>query len=137
MKIDGQCYCGALVFEAELDKSKIGICHCADCQSLSASAFRTIAIVAGEKFKVIKGTPKKYVKVSESGNRRVQAFCGDCGSGLYACDDSDNPAVVNVRVGTVRQRAELAPVFECWKDSALSWLPELEGSRKHSRNPKF
>ena len=26
------------------------------------------------------GTPRRYVKVAQSGNRRAQAFCEDCGT---------------------------------------------------------
>ena len=69
MKINGECHCGEIAYEAELDLKKVGICHCSDCQALSASAFRTIAIVQGNTFRLTKGTPKKYVKIGASGNR--------------------------------------------------------------------
>lgn len=136
MKISGECHCGDIVYEAELDPEMIGICHCADCQSLSASAFRTVAIVAGDTCRVVKGTPKQYVKMSDSGNRRVQAFCGNCGSGLYSSDDGENPAAYNIRVGTVHQRRELIPQFECWRQSALPWLSALDSTRKFDGNPQ-
>ena len=135
MKIDGQCHCGAVAYEAELDPEKVGICHCTDCQALSASAFRTIAMVSGDTFRLTKGEPKKYVKVGDSGNRRVQAFCAECGSGLYASDDSEAPKVFNLRVGTVRQRAQIEPKFECWHESAVPWMPELPATVKFGANP--
>jgi len=31
------------------------------------------------------GAPKIYVKTAESGNKRRQAFCGTCGTQLWAC----------------------------------------------------
>lgn len=136
MKISGECHCGAIAYEAELDPERMGICHCADCQALSASAFRTVAIVAGDTFRVLKGTPKRYVKVSDSGNRRVQAFCGDCGSGLYATDEGENPAAYNIRAGTMHQRRDLTPQFECWRQSALPWVREMDSTRKFDRNPQ-
>lgn len=136
MKIDGACHCGAIAYEAELDTDKVGVCHCTDCQTLSASAFRTVAIVDGDKFMITKGTPKVYVKVGDSGNRRNQAFCSDCGSALYASEASDSPAAYNVRVGTVRQRNELIPKFEFFRSSAVPWLPDLEGTKTYERGPK-
>ena len=136
MKIDGECHCGAIAYEAELGLETVGICHCSDCQALSASSFRTIAIVAGENFRITRGRPKEYVKVGDSGNRRVQAFCSDCGSGLYATDVGENPKAFNIRVGTVRQRHQLIPKSEFWRQSALSWLPEIETTRKFEKNPK-
>ena len=135
MKINGECHCGEIAYEAELDLKKVGICHCSDCQALSASAFRTIAIVQGDTFRLTKGTPKKYVKIGASGNRRVQAFCANCGSGLYAADVGDHPEFYNLRAGTIKQRHDLTPQFECWRQSALSWLPEIQLTKKFDKNP--
>ena len=135
MQISGGCHCGAIAYEAELEPDRVGICHCTDCQALSASAFRTIAIVAGHTFRVLRGSPKTYVKVGDSGNRRVQAFCPNCGSGLYATDIGENPKAYNIRVGTVDQRRDLVPHFECWRQSALPWLPDNKRTRKFDRNP--
>jgi hypothetical protein len=43
MKIDGRCHCGYITYQAEIDPEKVMICHCTDCQTLSGSAFRTVA----------------------------------------------------------------------------------------------
>lgn len=135
MKITGACHCGVINYQAELDPASVGICHCADCQALSASAFRTIAIVPRENFEIVKGTPKHYVKVGDSGNPRVQAFCGDCGSGLYSCSTGENPEAYNIRTGTIRQRGQLVPQFECWTRSRLDWVPGISGTTKFEQNP--
>lgn len=135
MKVDGACHCGAIAYEAEVDPQKVGICHCGDCQALSASAFRTIAVAPGETFRITRGVPKEYVKTAESGRQRIQAFCGECGSGLYATDVGDNPAAYNIRTGTLTQRHELPPAFECWRESALGWLPPIEGTAKFDKSP--
>jgi len=136
MKIDGQCHCGQIAYEAELDLENIGICHCSDCQALSASAFRTIAIASKDHFKVTRGVPREYVKVGDSGNARVQAFCPNCGSGLYATDAGDDRKAYNIRAGTIKQRHDLIPRFECWTQSALSWLPKNSQTRKFEQNPQ-
>ena len=120
MKVDGSCYCGAITYEAELDPEAVGICHCTDCQTLSASAFRTIGIVQAGDFGLLKGEPKIYVKIGSSGNRREQAFCGNCGSGIYAAPTGDSPKVHNIRMGTVRQCSELPPKIQFWCQSAQS-----------------
>lgn len=129
MKIDGSCHCGRITYEAELDPEKVGICHCTDCQTLSGSAFRTVALVPGTSFR-ISGEPKRYVKIADSGNARVQAFCPECGSPIYACAVGDAPDVYNIRLGTVRHRAELSPKFQVWCRSALNWLPEINSATK-------
>lgn len=132
MKIDGSCHCGRISYEAELDPEKVGICHCADCQTLSGTAFRTIALVSADSFK-ISGEPKIYVKTGESGNRRAQSFCPECGSPIYASAAEDDPKVYNLRLVTVRQRDRLLPNFQIWRHSAQGWRNELEsvpGKRK-------
>ena len=135
MKISGECHCGAITFEAELDPEQVGICHCSDCQTLSASAFRTIAIVNADQFRLTRGTPKEYIKTADSGNRRIQAFCPDCGTGLYAASAVGKPDRINLRTGAIKQRDMLVPVFECWTGSALPWLDGLSGTRKYPGNP--
>src|SRR5262249_44555415 len=83
MHVDGQCLCGALEYEAEVDPATAHICHCTDCQTLSGSAFRTTVYVTGG-FRFLKGEPRTYVKIADSGNRRVLAFCPTCGTSVYS-----------------------------------------------------
>jgi hypothetical protein len=124
MKIDGQCHCGAIAFEAEVDPEALAICHCTDCQTLSGSAFRANIPASAEHFVLLRGSPKTYVKTADSGNHRRHAFCGDCGTPIYACAP-DNPQSYGLRVGTIRQRAALRPRRQGWRRSALPWVDAL------------
>jgi hypothetical protein len=130
MKIDGGCHCGYITYEAEADPAKTSICHCTDCQSLSGTAFRTSIPAANDSFKILSGEPTIYVKTAESGNKRVQAFCARCGSPIYATAPGDGPKVYNIRVGTVRQRDQLAPQVQIWSRSQQRWLSELASVRQ-------
>jgi hypothetical protein len=130
MKVDGGCHCGRITFEAEIDPAKVLICHCTDCQSLSGSAFRTVVRVPESAFKLLSGEPKRYVKQADSGNRLVQAFCGDCGSPIYGAHPGDHPPFYGIRVGTLRQRGKLAPKLQIWHRSAHDWVENLEGIKK-------
>lgn len=123
MHIDGACHCGAITFTAEIDPARVMVCHCTDCQVLSGAPFRWVVAASIEQFS-LRGTPARYVKVAESGNRRVQAFCADCGTPLYAAA-TENPTWVSIRLGCVRQRARLAPAAQIWQHSALPWLHDL------------
>jgi len=130
MKIDGGCHCGFITFEAEADPERTGICHCTDCQTLSGTAFRTLIIVRKENFKLLTGQPKTYVKTGDSGRPRAQTFCPECGAPLYATGVGAEEKFYNIRLGTVRQRAELPPKVQYWCRSALPWLPEIGGAKK-------
>ena len=130
MKIDGNCHCGFIKYEAEIDLNNVIICHCTDCQILSASAFRTVARVEDSSFNLLSGDPKIYIKIGGSGNKREQAFCAECGSALYATSVGDGPKVDSIRLGTATQRDQLVPKRQLWTSSALSWLPDLDSIPK-------
>ena len=125
MKINGRCHCGAIAYEAEIDPASVAICHCTDCQTLSGSAFRTVVPAKREGFKMLAGEPKIYVKTAESGRKRVQSFCANCGTPIYSCDPTD-PQVYSIRLGTAQQRAQLPPRVQFWCRSSLSWTRHLE-----------
>jgi hypothetical protein len=129
MKIDGGCHCGAITYEAEVDPEFVSICHCTDCQKLSGTVFRTSIRAANSSFKILTGEPKVYIKIGDSGSRRAQAFCANCGSPIYATAAEGN-APYNIRVGTVRQRNELVPKVQIWCRSEQQWLPTLGAIRK-------
>jgi hypothetical protein len=124
MKVDGSCHCGNLKFEAEVDADNVMVCHCTDCQALTGSAFRVVVPAAAESFRMLRGSPQIYVKVAESGARRVQAFCPVCGTPLYSSVER-NPTHFILRTGTIRQRASLRPTVQIWRRSAVSWLHDL------------
>jgi hypothetical protein len=124
MKIHGHCHCGNISFTAEADPSKVVVCHCTDCQTMSGAPYRAVLPVPAQDF-TLTGTPKIYIKTAQSGNRRAQAFCGECGTPLYATSP-DTPAVYGVRLGCVVERAQLEPVKQIWTASAMPWAHNLE-----------
>jgi hypothetical protein len=122
MKVDGGCHCGAIRFEAEVEPDKVQICHCTDCQTLSGSAFRAVARTREGTFRLVRGRPAVYVKTAESGAKREQGFCATCGTPIYSTSVGEGPKVHGLRLGTVRQRAELSPTAQIWTRSAQPWV---------------
>ncbi len=129
MKIDGGCLCGHITYEAEIDPDTVGVCHCTDCQTLSGSAFRIGVMAAEGSFEISSGAPKTYVKTAESGAKRVQAVCPECGTHIYTTGADDGPKIYRIRVATARQRNELPPKAQIWFRSAQPWVTELGSLR--------
>jgi hypothetical protein len=137
MKVDGRCHCGSIQYEAEVDPANVVICHCTDCQTLSGSAFRTVVPTKEGTFRLVSGQLKVYVKTGESGNKREQTFCPDCGSPIYSAPVGQGAKVVGLRVGTLRQRGELIPKDQYWFRSAQAWLEHLPATKKREKQPVF
>jgi hypothetical protein len=137
VKVDGACHCGRIRFEAEVDPSTVVICHCTDCQTLSGSAFRTVVPTIDGSFRLLSGVPKIYVKTAESGNRREQTFCADCGSPIYSAPPGGGARVVSLRVGTLHQRDQMIPGDQYWFRSARSWLNTLPTCKTRETQPQF
>ena len=138
MKIDGGCHCGNIRYEAEVDAATVTICHCTDCQTFSGSPFRTIVLTKPGTFRLLAGTPKVYVKTTaDSGNKRQQTFCAECATPIYSAPEDGNTTVVVLRVGSIRQRAELVPRDQLWFRSAQRWLADLPTIKKQDKQAVY
>jgi hypothetical protein len=126
MHVDGECHCGRIAYEAEVDPSRSGLCHCTDCQKFSGSPWRASVPAKVEDFRLLRGTLRTYVKTADSGTKRMQAFCGDCGSAIYA-SSAENQTIFNLRLGALKQAADLPPQRQIWTDSALPWANNISG----------
>jgi len=123
MHIEGRCHCGRIGYEAEVDPEKVVICHCTDCQTSSGAPYRANVPAAADTFR-LRGEPRTYVKTAASGNQMVLAFCGDCGSALYSAKP-ENPLSFNLRLGAVKERAQLVPKAQFWCRSAMPWVMDI------------
>jgi len=130
MHVHGKCHCGAIAYEAEIDPATVRICHCTDCQTLTGSAYRVLVRAPAAGFVLKSGTPSIYVRTSDSGAKRGQAFCPECGTPLYAAA-LENPAFYVLRIGAIAERAALTPKDQIWCRSALPWSGDLSGIARH------
>lgn len=130
MHVDGGCHCGNISYEADIDPEAVSICHCSDCQHLTGTAYRVNVRVRKQDLVMRGGKPKIYVKTAESGNKRAHAFCPECGTPLYSTSTDADPQMFGLRVGTLRQRAQLAPKKQGWCRSAMPWSMNIDALPK-------
>lgn len=133
MQIDGACMCGYLSYEADIDPEKVMICHCTDCQT-AAGSYRAGVMVDVVAFRLLTGVPAVYQKIAASGGRRALSFCPRCGTSLHGAN-VDSPQTYSLRLGTVRQRAQLVPKLQIWCRSALPWTFDLDAIPKIENQP--
>jgi hypothetical protein len=137
MKVDGQCHCGTIRFEAEVEPDQVLLCHCTDCQQLTGTAFRVAVPTKPGTFRLLSGKPTIYVKTAESGAQRQQAFCPSCGTPFYSAPVAPEPRALYLRVGVLRQRNALVPRLQLWSRSAQGWLAQLGTMPSHDTQPAF
>ena len=124
MKVHGECHCGNVAYDAEVDPERVTICHCSDCQRLTGTAYRVSVPTRISDFVLLRGSPATYVKTADSGAARGQVFCPQCGSPLYSHAMPD-PVTYGLRVGCLDQRHELPPRKRIWCSSALAWSIDI------------
>jgi hypothetical protein len=135
VKVKGRCHCGAITYEAEVTPGAVNVCHCLDCQMLTGSAFRANIAAPADRFRVITGKPREYLKTADSGARRVHAFCATCGSPVYSCAP-ENAQTYSLRVGALSEKEALGrPARQIWTRRRLSWVGPLEGVPEFDGQP--
>jgi hypothetical protein len=120
MKVQGQCHCGMITYEAEVDPGTLNICYYRDCQVLTGSAFRANIPAPADRFRILTGKPRQYIKTADSGARRTHAFCETCGSPIYACA-VENPHTYSLRLDALSEGEALGgPARQIWTKRRLS-----------------
>ncbi len=94
----GSCLCGSIRYEVDGELSDFGYCHCRSCQKASGSAHGANAGVDRSSLRVLdpEGTLLEY----ESSPGKIRAFCGKCGSPLFAWL-TGTPELVRIRLGSL------------------------------------
>jgi hypothetical protein len=135
VKVNGGCLCGHIAYEAEVDAERVAICHCADCQTHSGTAYGVVVGVVEQKFRLLSGELKTYEKIADSGRVRALAFCPECGTRIHATTPGDPAAFFGLRVGTVHQRDRLKPKRQVWCRSAQDWVGDLSSLPRSEEQP--
>jgi hypothetical protein len=73
----------------------------------------------------------------ESGTKRQQSFCPECGTPIHSGTVGEGPNVDVIRMGTARQRDELVPKRQLWFRSAQNWVTDLGSIPKIEKQPSF
>lgn len=125
LKIDGQCHCGFVAYEAEIDADNVVICHCTDCQRLTGSPFRVTAFAATRDVKLTANAPRVYTRKGDNGRLRYQQFCPECGSPVFTTGEGDDASLTGIRWGSINQRAALKPRGQYWCRSSVDWIADI------------
>ena len=136
VKRTGGCACGEIRYGFYEPKVAQIACHCRACQYQSGGGPAYVVVVNRDVFRVTKGRPKEFVTLSEAGNHITRAFCGDCGSPLYAYSDADDQ-FCSVKVGSLDEPQHYKPRVHIWMSEAQPWHKRGLFTARFSKHPPF
>jgi len=121
-----QCACGAVGFEFDTDPTFIAVCHCLDCKKASGGESAAFFGVPDGDFALIRGKPKSFHYVAESGKGLDRNFCADCGARLFTSNLESFPGLVFVTLGSLDQPERIEPKLEMFTKRRLKWATPLD-----------
>ena len=128
-----RCHCGALEVACEGEPRKVSLCHCAQCQRRTGSAFSVAVFYARERVEV-QGATASFVRTSASGFDVDFHFCLACGSNLLWYP-ARMPALVGVAFGGFADRDFPMPDQAVWTEEGHDWVGLPDHVARFSRNP--
>lgn len=136
LPLTGGCNCGAVRFEISEPLEGALYCHCTRCQRRTGTAAAASGRVRPGSVTVVRGDAE--IRAWRPPDGLAKAFCGACGSALFA-SDPETGAPVAVRLGaidgdpgvrpTARQYTAYAASWEPVPDDGLERHPEARGAR--------
>ena len=118
-KLEGGCACGAIRYAVDAAPLMMLCCHCRDCQRATGSAYFPAIAVPAAALR-LKGEPRSYATKGDSGSTVTRAFCGACGSTLFAWS-SHMPDGRNLAAASLDSPSAFAPAMHIFAASAQPW----------------
>ena len=114
----GECYCGAVSYEASVQLQDVYVCHCSICRSATGSGRIAVSLVENEYFSWLSGQDSiRYW--SKPGHDWHTQFCMICGSSLPGKNDENR---MYIPVGTLKTGAESLRIKQhLFTDSKAQW----------------
>src|SRR5690348_283930 len=119
-RFNGGCLCGKVRVVATGKPYRVGLCHCLDCRKHTGSLFHASAIFPADAV-TTEGETRDY---------RGRHFCPDCGSSVFGRSGDD----LEVSLGALDARDQMAPTYELWTVRRESWLPPFPLKHSYERD---
>ncbi len=119
--LHGGCACGHVRYSLSAPPLCVYVCHCTDCQTLSASAFSINGPIRPDSLTFTRGAPRTWIRTAESGNQIPTHVCPHCGVRLYT-EPATGGATWTLRLGTLDDTTWLWPGAAIFMNSMQPWL---------------
>ena len=123
--------CGKLRYAADSEPVFSAVCHCKTCQKQTGTAFRIVVAVPRPAV-YLRGMPRTYTRMGDSGQEVINRFCADCGS-TVVIEPTALGDITIIPAGTLDDTSWLQPTMEIYCDDAQSWVQLGGGMQRFPR----
>ena len=135
-KIAGGCLCGGVRYTSEAEPVLTALCHCADCQKQTSSAFSVLVAVPKGTLQLEGQALADFEGVGDSGQPVTRSFCPDCGSPVVSYVEAA-PELEWIKAGTLDDPSWFEPQMNIWCGSAQPWVSIDDSLPRFEKNPPF
>ena len=128
--LTGQCFCGAVHYEAAERIRNQTLCHCTICRRTTGAPAVAWFTVATGDFRFTAGEPASF----RSSSHATRTFCPHCGTQLTFADD-DSPDEIDVTTGSLDTPGKALPQRHIFVADALHWPDDLPRYRQSRTTP--
>ncbi len=116
--LTGRCQCGEIQYECTEEPVAIYVCHCRECQKQSASAFGISVEVPHARFRIVRGNPKYWTRLTDSGNKLKCAFCENCGTRPWH-ENEPQTNTLSIKGGSLDKTVDISNAIHVWTSRKL------------------
>ncbi|EHS51334.1 glutathione-dependent formaldehyde-activating GFA [Rhizobium sp. PDO1-076] len=127
----GGCMCGAVEYESE-DRFLYALnCHCSKCRRTTGSAFKPIAGLNPDDFRIVNGKKELFTHGDPDGIHDLH--CRTCGSLVYSWIAENGGVKIHIPMGTLMDAPSARPTMHIFVGSKAPWydinddLPQYQG----------
>lgn len=132
LPITGGCLCGALRYQISKQPFGQANCHCRACQHATGGAYAPVLLVPTEGFAII-GEYCQYLSKGDSGHDVARAFCGRCGTTVFA-HTTRVETMRPVYAVTLDHPEQFRPELDAWVEFAQPWVSMDPDLPKYKRD---
>jgi hypothetical protein len=121
-RLRGQCCCGEVAYVVDDCFLYALNCHCSQCRAATGSAFKPLAGIDPEHFRLSRGRDSLLI-YGEAGEH--DARCARCGSLLYSLVLEGSR--IHVALGSLRDTPSISPQAHIFVGSKAPWYEITDG----------
>ena len=132
-KIYGQCSCGTVKFEFDIEELLAYQCHCSICRKISGTAYTTTLMAPEKEFVWVRGL--EFISSYAKDNGYKTSFCSRCGSPVPN-KFRDFP-LYSVPVGCLDGIPDITIVAKIYFGSKAKWDEDQFSGKRFSDMPSL